>query len=381
MKITIVMGFFLPMPPVAGGAVEKSWHRLAREFVQRGHEITLISRQWHDWPKDEVIAGVRYLRVPGFNHRRKLWHNLLLDFIWSLRVHRQLPDADIVALNTISLPCWLGTLHPLAGKVVVMPGRMPKGQFHFYRRPARILVPSNPVHDAVVAERPAFRSLIRTVGYPIDWSALASASQQNGNGVTIGYIGRINREKGLDLLMGAFRRLGLMELPPWRAIICGPSDIARGGSGQSYLHSLQHNAPPQTEFLEPIYDEPGLRKLYQQFDVFCYPSLSAQGETFGVSVAEAMAAGALPVVSALECFRDFVIPGETGLTFDATAPNAEEHLARNLADLIQDRVKCAEMGRKARLAVRQYDFGLYADRLLADFEQLTAAPEKASSAT
>ena len=32
MKITIVMGFFLPMPPAAGGATEKSWHSLAEEF-------------------------------------------------------------------------------------------------------------------------------------------------------------------------------------------------------------------------------------------------------------------------------------------------------------------------------------------------------------
>ena len=35
MKITIVLGAFLPVPPVMGGAIEKSWFTLAQEFVSR----------------------------------------------------------------------------------------------------------------------------------------------------------------------------------------------------------------------------------------------------------------------------------------------------------------------------------------------------------
>ena len=37
MKITIVCGFLLPVPPVSGGAMEKMWWRLARLYVRRGH--------------------------------------------------------------------------------------------------------------------------------------------------------------------------------------------------------------------------------------------------------------------------------------------------------------------------------------------------------
>ena len=37
MKITIVLGAFLPVPPVIGGAIEKSWFALAQEFVSRNH--------------------------------------------------------------------------------------------------------------------------------------------------------------------------------------------------------------------------------------------------------------------------------------------------------------------------------------------------------
>ena len=36
MRITIVTGFFLPVPPVRGGSTEKIWHRLAREFAAAG---------------------------------------------------------------------------------------------------------------------------------------------------------------------------------------------------------------------------------------------------------------------------------------------------------------------------------------------------------
>ena len=46
MKINIATGFFLPVPPAAGGATEKIWHRLAQVFAAAGHEVTFISRTW-----------------------------------------------------------------------------------------------------------------------------------------------------------------------------------------------------------------------------------------------------------------------------------------------------------------------------------------------
>ncbi len=373
------MGFFLPIPPVAGGAVEKSWHRLTKEFAQKGHEVTLISRRWKDWPHDETINGVRHLRLSGYNHKKWLWLNLLCDLIWSIRVHRQLPDADIVASNTISLPCWLSALRPSAGQVVAMPGRMPKGQFRFYRKPARILVPSKPVQDAIKSERPSFASLTRVVGYPIAWDKLSNQPTQPHEKVTIGFVGRLHKEKGVELLVEALRVLAKNKLPPWSAVICGPADVANGGSGESFLELLRKDAPPQVEFHDPIYEEDILHQLYQSFDLFCYPSLAAQGETFGVSVAEAMAAGAVPIVSSLPCFLDFVIPDKTGLIFDATAPDAAQQLAAQLATLIEDHDRRAIMAAAAQQAVKCYDYSQYSDRLLEDFTQLTANPKSSTS--
>ncbi len=371
MKITIVMGFFLPMPPTAGGAVEKSWAGLSREFAARGHEVTLISRRWPGRADDEIVDGVRHLRLTGFDHRRQLWQNLWCDFIWSRRVRRRLPPADIVVLNPVTLACWLGTRQSRTGLPVLMPGRIPKGQFRWYRRPARILAPSAPVREAVAQERPAFGPLVRTVGYPIDWTGLGAASRRDPRCVTIGFVGRLHREKGLHLLATAFRELALRQLPPWRGLFCGPADINRGGSGEGFLRELRALSPAQVRFLEPVFTEAELHRVYQEIDLFVYPSLAAQGETFGVAVAEAMAAGAVPVVSDLACFRDFVVHGQNGWRFEASAPGADMRLADLLVDRVRDAAAGQSLGAAARAAVRRYDFGVYAEALLRDFAQLT----------
>lgn len=365
------MGFFLPMPPTAGGAVEKSWAGLARAFAARGHEVTVISRHWPGWADHEIIDGVRHLRLPGFDHRRRLWQNLWCDFIWSRRACRHLPPADIVVLNPVTLACRLGTRQQRTGLPVLMPGRMPKGQFRCYRRPARILVPSTPVREAVVRERPAFAPLVRTVGYPIDWTSLGAMARRDPRCVTIGFVGRLHREKGLPLLAAAFRELALRPLPPWRGLVCGPADIGRGGSGDDFLRELKAATPAQVQFLEPVFTEADLHRVYQEIDLFAYPSLAAQGETFGVAVAEAMAAGAVPVVSDLACFRDFVEHGRTGWRFDAASPGAEQRLADLLAERVRDAAAGQTLAAAARAAVRRYDFAVYADDLLRDFAQLT----------
>ena len=55
MKIVILQGAFLPVPPVAGGAVEKIWYRMGQEFAGLGHEVIHIGREFPDLPKNEKI--------------------------------------------------------------------------------------------------------------------------------------------------------------------------------------------------------------------------------------------------------------------------------------------------------------------------------------
>ena len=332
------------------------------------------------------------MRLPGWDHKRQLWRNLLLDFLWSWRVFFALPVADIVVVNTVALPAWLGWLKPRAGRVVLMTGRMPKGQYRRYRNIARVLAASTYVRDRVLEENPALGPVMRISGYPIDWrllnrdgdSAPPALPEAKPDEIVIGYVGRIHREKGLMLLADAMR---LVEdtpgLPPFRLLLCGPVDIARGGSGAEFrgqllrkLSSVMH--PSHFNLLDPQFNERSLAGVYRRINIFCYPSLAEKGETFGVAVAEAMAAGAVPVVSRLACFTDFVRDGTNGLVFDHAAPDAAAQLAAALARLLGDAATRQRLADAARQSARTYDYATYAETLLADFAQLTTQIGRAS---
>jgi glycosyltransferase involved in cell wall biosynthesis len=389
MRITIICGFFLPMPPTQGGSTEKSWHRLAREFADRGHTVTIVSRRWPERPNDETRDGIRYLRLPGWDHQRSLVRNLLYDFWWSWRVFFALPDADIVVVNAVALPVWLGRLKPRAGRVVIMTGRMPKGQYRRYRAVQRVLAASSYVQARVLAENPALAPVASVYGYPIDWqrlSAPATPSHPSPDECVIGYIGRLHEEKGLALFADAIQRLAARSVrPPWRILVCGPADVARGGSGvefrDQWVARLRAAAgADRVDVLEPQFDDAALARVYQRIGIFCYPSLAEQGETFGVAVAEAMAAGAVTVVSKLACFTDFVRDGQNGVVFNHAAPDAAEQLAAALAGLLEQPDRRRQLADAGRNDVARYDYVAYAERLLADFTLLTAPQDPASSA-
>jgi glycosyltransferase involved in cell wall biosynthesis len=376
MKINIVMGFFLPVPPVAGGAMEKAWFRLGREFVAAGHTVTLLSRCWPDFPLRERIDGVELIRVPGFNHTQRLVLNLLLDGFWGLRLLRHLPAADITVCSTVSLPIHLPRLRPRAGRVVVVLGRMPKGQIRFYRGAARLIATSEAVAARVAHECPALEPRTRVFPNPIDWDLHTRSAEQRGEPVTIGFVGRLHPEKGLELLLRAAIRLATESgLPRWRVVLRGPSDVRRGGGGETYVQRLQSEFGPRLgEHLSwepPVFDEAILARCYGTLDIFCYPSLAAQGEGLSVAPLEAMAAGAVPVLSRLDCYRDMLREGVNGFTFDHTALAADAGLADVLARLIRDASLRRTLAAQARTDARRFDYGVVARALLEDFAQLT----------
>lgn len=393
MKITIVMGFFLPIPPVSGGATEKSWYHLARQFAARRHEVTIVSRCWRGFPDRETVDGIRHVRLPGFDHQRQLWRNLLLDFIWSWRVFWALSAADIIVVNAVALPAWLGRWKPRTGRIVIMTGRMPKGQYRHYHNIGMVLAASSYVRERVLLENHALSKITQVWGYPIDWELLSQPSENSPVGVpehqsrevTIGYIGRLHEEKGLSLLTEAVARLAKIPgLPPWRVLVCGPSDVARGGSGAAFRSQLLRrlaSALPAQRFnlLDPQFNDRNLAGIYRRITLFCYPSLAEKGETFGVAVAEAMATGAVPVVSNLACFTDFVTHQKNGLVFDHTAPDAVERLTQSLATLLAQPELRVSLSQQARQDVQRYDYPKYAEALLRDFTQLTASHTSASS--
>jgi glycosyltransferase involved in cell wall biosynthesis len=386
MKISVVSGFFLPVPAVAGGATEKTWARLAEEFVQAGHEVTIISRAWPQFPEIEEINGVRYRRIPGFNHSKNLALNLIKDWIWGRRVTRVLNPADIVVINTVSLPVWLGKSRPDAGKIVLTTGRVPKGQYRFYREVSLVVVNSRPVLKRIVAENPALASVSEIYGYPTDVSQLsrpdlpdpARPHAADGKVVRLGFIGRIHREKGIAQLIDALLLLAVrQDLPPWTMSICGPVSVEMGGSGERYfeaqidrLRSVISNS--RIEILPPQFETTALAKIYQSLDVFILPSLAENGETFGVANIEAMAAGCAVVTSRLACFDDYIENDVNALSYDHRSDSAAVDLAEQIARLVLDPKLRSKLTAAGQKTADRYDYANYSQRLLRDFERIVS---------
>jgi glycosyltransferase involved in cell wall biosynthesis len=378
MRITIVCGFFLPVPPVNGGAVEKMWWRLAKIYARRGHTVTLVSRQWAGWPAEEVRDGVRLLRLRGMDHRRRLWQNLLLDAVWGWRVQRALPPADILVTNTVALPVFVRRLRPAAGRLVVNLNRFPKGQVRWYASAARIQAASGAIAAAAAKQAPALAGRIKIAPNPVDCRRFAGpAPAQPADGcIHLGYLGRIHPEKGLATLVAAAAQLSLApRLPAWRLSLRGPVDVPRGGGGDAFAARLRALAPQlwadgRITLDPPLFDDAALAGAYHALSVFCYPTEATHGEAHPVAVLEAMAAGLPVIASDLPVFADQLRADENALLVQ---PGDAAALAAALAALIGNPALRARLGRRARETIWALDDEAVATQHLEDFEALLSA--------
>jgi glycosyltransferase involved in cell wall biosynthesis len=231
--------------------------------------------------------------------------------------------------------------------------RMPKGQIRLYGRARCLRANSSAVAQAIAREAPHLKGLIRTIPNPLPFlpPPLATAQRE----AVILYCGRLHPEKGIALLIEVFQLACERGLSGWTLRLVGPADTAAGGGGMGWLEGLL--AAPQAaglpiEWLGPIYGEQELIQHYQRAALFVYPSLAERGETFGLAPLEAMACGAVPIVSDLACFRDFITPGVNGLVFNHRTGDSAARLAEGILTLAREPERCSAMA-KAALAVRQ----------------------------
>ena len=74
----------------------------------------------------------------------------------------------------------------------------------------------------------------------------------------------------------------------------------------------------QIALCEPIFDRSKLKEVMMRASYFVYPSMAKRGETFGLSVLEAMSCGCVPVVSSW-MLEDFINHEVEGFVFQKTA--------------------------------------------------------------
>ena len=109
-------------------------------------------------------------------------------------------------------------------------------------------------------------------------------------------------------------------------------------------------------------------RVYHSVDVFCAPNTG--GESFGIVLAEAMAAGAPIVASDLDAFRQVLRGGQAGELFETGDPAA---LAAAAGRLLDDPARRAALSAAAAEAVRAYDWPVVARDVVRVYEAVVAA--------
>lgn len=155
----------------------------------------------------------------------------------------------------------------------------------------------------------------------------------NGKEVRLLYVGRISREKDLDVLAAAYKKIREAGAPV-KLYLVGHGPYAEALAG----------ALPEAVFLGYLTGEP-LAKAYASADVFVFPSTT---DTFGNVVLEAQASGLPVIVSDLGGPKELVEDGATG--FVTKAHDAED-FARAIERISGDAKLRARMGREARQRV------------------------------
>ncbi len=374
MNITIVQGAFLPIPPLAGGAVEKLWFDLGREFARRGLGVTHISRLWPGLPAQGEVDGVTHRRVAGFAYPRSRLLAKAMDLVYSVRCFFAVKRSDVIVTNTFFLPLLL-SLFARRGAVYVSVHRYPQGQMAIYAKVARLQCVSTAIADAVREQAPQVASLVKVVPNYVSTrlgeDEVAAGWEQRRREVL--FVGRVHPEKGIDLLIRAFATIDAPLRAGWSLRIVGPHETAAGGGGEIFLQSLKRRADElglQVDWVGAIYDRDALNEAYRRARVFVYPSTAARGEAFPLAPLEAMAQGCPVVTSDLACFADFVRPGVNADRFDLAGGEPHLSLGATLQVLIADETRQRAYSAAGLRTTQDFTLSRVADAFVADFSSL-----------
>lgn len=197
---------------------------------------------------------------------------------------------------------------------------------------------------------------------PVDVSKIRSRKKEN----LILYVGRfseLGQSKRQDILVSAFKRFYDSGLRDWRLIIAGGAEVGVSGFIKR-LKKAKEGYP--IEILESP-DFKTLKDLYGKARFFW----SAVGygvnedknpekvEHFGISLVEAMAGGAIPIIYKAGGYKEIVKEGESGFFFGKTS-----QLISFTKKIITDKKLERLVSRNAKLMAQNFSNEKFEDKIL-----------------
>ncbi len=206
-----------------------------------------------------------------------------------------------------------------------------------------VIIP-NGVHVSAFAEGPTLPGHVRGV-----------------DGPTIGFLGRFDEpRKGLPVLLEAMHTV-LRRHPGAQLLIAGRGDA------DEIRELIGEDLRASVALLGELAEEDKAAFL-RSVDVYCAPNLL--GESFGVVLIEALAAGAPIVASDLDAFARVLEHGEAGVLVRRGDPAS---LATALSDLLADPARRGELSARGAEVAASYDWDVLARRILTVYETVVPA--------
>ncbi|HEX6968719.1 MAG TPA: glycosyltransferase family 4 protein [Micromonosporaceae bacterium] len=363
MRVGIVCPYSFDVP----GGVQNHVMELAEALLGLGHEVSVLAPADGDAPLPPyVVSAGRSVPVP-FNGSVA---RVSFGPVATARVRRWLARGDFDVLHVhepITLSLSMLAVLSARGPVVAT--------FHTALTRSRALAAAQGALQLVL-ERLTARIAVSEVARKVQVEHLDGGAVEIPNGVAVarfagaqplpgwpghcapgeggvlGFLGRFTEQrKGFPVLRDAFVELAPRR-PGLRLLVAGPGDAADLYSG------VPHGLRDRIVYLGRVSEDDKARML-RSVDLYVAPNLG--GESFGMILTEAMAAGTPVVASDLDAFRRVLDGGRAGQLFRT---GDASDLARTLVPLLDDAQRRAELAARGRETVAAYDWPVVARRVL-----------------
>ncbi|HSJ62112.1 MAG TPA: glycosyltransferase family 4 protein [Jiangellaceae bacterium] len=373
MKIGMVCPYSWDVP----GGVQVHIRDLAEEFMARGHEVSVLAPGDDDASMEPyVVSAGRAVPVPYNGSVARL----TFGPVSASRVRRWLSDGkfDVVHVHEPASPSlglltlwWaevpvVATFHQANPRSRAMSAAYGILQSAFEKISARIAV-SEEARKLPVEHLGGDPVLIPNGLYVDRFAAAKARPEWQGSGGTLSFLGRLDEpRKGLPVLLNAWPKI-FGARPGVRLLVAGRGDVDEA------RRKIPAECRDAVTFLGAVSDEDKAAMLASS-DIYIAPHTG--GESFGIVLAEAMAAGAPVLASELMAFRAVLDGGRLGVLVPVGDADA---LATEAIALLDDPGRRQAMRAAASVGVRRYDWATVAEEILAVYEMAVAAGARPES--